>query len=258
MPIYAIGDIHGQRAMLEDMLARIDRDGGRDARVVFLGDYVDRGPDSKGVVQVFLDGLAAGRDWHFVKGNHDSMFERFVEDGTADDAQIRSGKYYLHPNLGGQATLASYLDVAGRFDLTEARLRDNDMARIPDALMAEIMAATRDAMPEAHRAFFRGLKLSHEEAGKIFVHAGLRPGLPLRLQSEDDLLWIRDEFLRHKGDFGGFVVHGHTPVDAPDLRINRLNLDTGAGYGQPLTGAVFDAGAVFMLGPSGRIRLGAA
>lgn len=255
MPVYAVGDIHGQRAMLEDTLARIDRDGGQRSRVVFLGDYVDRGPDSRGVVQIFLDGLEAGRDWVFIMGNHDRLLERFVEEGVVDDERIRSGKYYFHPSLGGHTTLQSYFDLAGRFGLTEDRLRGLGMDRMSDALITDVIVAAREAMPESHRDFFRGLKLSHEEHGRIYVHAGLRPGLPLRLQSEDDLLWIRDEFLEHQGDFGGFVVHGHTPVDWPELRHNRLNLDTGAGHGRFLTAAVFDEDGIFALAEEGRVRL---
>ncbi len=254
--IYAIGDIHGQKAMLDDILERVERDGG--GRVIFLGDYVDRGPDSKGVIETFVQGQAEGRDWIFVKGNHDRMFERFLDNGETADAQIKSDKGWLHPRLGGDTTVGSYMDLPG---FLRARgggmstLEPYGFAPVADAFMAELMAQARAAVPASHLAFLNGLKLYHEEPGLLFVHAGVRPGLPLGFQQEDDLLWIRDEFLNDRRGHGALVVHGHTPVPEPDLRINRLNLDTGAGYGDPLSVAVFESDEISVLTGSGRVRL---
>ena len=108
MRIYAIGDIHGQREMLDEQIARIDRDGGAEDRLVFLGDLVDRGPDSRGVIDTILDGLDAGRRWRAIRGNHDAMFHDFVTDGTVQNANVASGLPWPHRRLGGLATLASY------------------------------------------------------------------------------------------------------------------------------------------------------
>ncbi|SMX39287.1 metallophosphoesterase family protein [Maliponia aquimaris] len=235
--IYAIGDIHGQKAMLEDALARVDRDGG--GRVVFLGDYVDRGPDSAGVIDLLCSGIDAGQDWVCLKGNHDRMFEWFVVPPTPRvDPYLLVGYHWFHPNIGGIQTAESY-GVAVPKQVRQKTLADD----------------LRAAVPERHVHFLQDLKLSHREGGVFFVHAGVRPQVLLDQQDEEDLLWIRQDFHRYTGDFGAFIVHGHTPVDAPDLHPNRLNLDTGAGYGDPLSVAVFEGQEISILGPSGRVRL---
>lgn len=255
MSLYAIGDIHGQLGQLEEALARIDRDGGSGAPVVFLGDYVDRGAQSRAVIETFLTGLAAGRDWSFVKGNHDRMFERFLDTGRLGDRQIKSGKLYIHPNIGGITTLQSYFDLAGRFGLEAESAARMGVEGLPDALLAEVIAAARAAVPESHRAFLRDLPLYLDRGRYLFVHAGIRPGLPMGFQNEDDLLWIRHEFHSDTRDHGALVVHGHTVVDWPELHGNRLNIDTGAGYGRELVPVVLEEGAVFALTAQGRQRL---
>ncbi|WP_425072376.1 metallophosphoesterase [Sagittula sp. S175] len=237
--IYAVGDIHGQREMLDAALKRIDNDGGGDARIVFLGDYVDRGPDSAGVIGRLADGLAGGRNWVCLKGNHDRLFEWFVAPPKPrNDPHLIIGYDWTHPNIGGRETMASY------------------GVEVPDRIRSEHLAdQLRAAVPADHLAFLQGLAINHREAGKFFVHAGVRPGVALEAQAEDDMVWIRQEFLEDDTDHGAFVVHGHSPVDAPDLRANRLNLDTGAGYGRPLTVAVFEGETIFALETSGRVRL---
>lgn len=235
-PVYAIGDIHGQKTMLEDALARIEADGGPDARVVFLGDYVDRGPDSRGVLDTLVAGQEAGRNWVFLKGNHDRLFEWFIAPpGPRTDPHLLVGYHWFHPRLGGTDTALSY------------------GVTLPDKVrQKELAAELRAAVPHAHLEFLRGLHLSHGAAGKIFVHAGLRPGVALADQDEDDLLWIREPFLDDPRDHGALVVHGHTALDDPAHHGNRVNLDSGAGYGRPLTAAVFDTDGVFVLEPTGR------
>lgn len=255
MPLYAIGDIHGQLGQLEQALDRIARDGGADAPVVFLGDFVDRGADSRAVIETFLAGLAGGRDWSFVKGNHDRMFERFLTEGILSDAQIKSGKLYLHPNLGGAATLQSYFDLAGAFGIDDATAARFGVEGVPGDILPDLIAAARAAVPESHRAFLRDLPLWLDRGPQIFVHAGIRPGLPMGYQQEEDLLWIRHEFHRDTRDHGALIVHGHTPVDWPELHLNRLNLDTGAGYGRELVPVVFDGDGIFALTARGRARL---
>ena len=237
--LYAIGDIHGQLGMLETALAQIDADGGRNARVVFLGDYVDRGPDSKGVIDTLVRGLADGRDWVCLKGNHDRFFEWYVDpDGPRFDPHLLVGYHWFHPAIGGTETIASY-DV-----YLPDRIRKTDLAELLHA-----------AVPDTHKAFLRGLKTAHHQDGRFFAHAGIRPGVPLDQQAENDLLWIRQEFHSDKRDHGALVVHGHTPVDTPERYANRINLDTGAGYGRPLTVAGFEGEDVFILTANGRQHL---
>ena len=238
---YAIGDIHGQRSMLEDMLANIERDAdsaGQYARIVFLGDYVDRGPDSAGVLALLAQGVADGRDWIMLKGNHDRMMGWFLKEEPRHDPHLLVGYHWLHERIGGTNTLASYGVELGE----RRRLRD-------------VANETRAAVPASHVDLLRGLKLQYREPGKFFCHAGVRPGVPLDDQVENDLLWIRQEFLIDPRDHGALVVHGHTPVDTPDLHRNRLNLDTGAGYGKPLSAVVFDDDKVFAINAMGRVQL---
>lgn len=235
-PIYAVGDIHGQKTMLEDALARIDRDGG--GRVVFLGDYTDRGPDSSGVVELLRNGLNEGRDWIALKGNHDRMFEMFLRDHPANDDRLLVGYHWLHERIGGIETLASYgVDVP-------------DGARI-----YQVHSAARDAVPCDHLAFLAGLPSYHLENGLLFVHAGIRPGVPLEQQCEHDLIWIRHEFLDDPYPHPWLVVHGHTPGRTAEHFGNRINLDAGAGFGRPLATAVFEGQDCWLLTERGRVPL---
>lgn len=234
-PIYAIGDSHGHLDQLQEQIALIEADGGKDARIVFLGDYVDRGPDSRGVIEHLAQGLEVGRNWICLKGNHDRMFEWFLEDVPRHDPHLLVGYHWLHDRLGGAATLASYgVDVPDRI-----RLED---------LHAEVKAA----VPQGHIEFLRALKPYHQEPGLLFVHAGLRPGVALEDQSENDLVWIRDGFLDHDGNYPWLVVHGHTALDQPVHFGNRVDLDGGAAYGRALRAAVFDGTNVQLLSAAGR------
>lgn len=237
MTIYAIGDIHGDLAQLDTALERIAADGGSDAKLVVLGDLVDRGADSRGVIDTLLQGIGAGRDWTVIRGNHDRMFLNFLETGVVDDANIKSGVPWTHQRLGGPATLASYGVV---FD---------------DRPLADIQAEAAQAVPPAHLEFLHTQPLHHQAGELLFVHAGIRPGVALSDQVENDLIWIRDGFLDDARRHPWLVVHGHTALDAPAHMGNRVNLDSGAGYGRPLTTAVFEDGAVWTLGPNGRVPL---
>lgn len=237
-PIYAVGDIHGQLGMLDDALARIEADGGAGAQVVFLGDYVDRGPDSAGVIARLADGIDAGRDWVCLLGNHDRMFRWFMADPPRTDPYLMVGWDWFHPRLGGADTLASY----------GARPMENER-------VFRLHRRARAAVPERHLAFLDGLQTRHERDGVLFVHAGIRPGVPLEAQTEEDLIWIRDEFHDHAGPYPWLVVHGHTPVAQATHYGNRINLDTGAGYGNPLSVAVFEGRDAFLLTPQGRVAL---
>lgn len=242
MRIYAVGDIHGQYEMLLEAHDRIEADrartGDRDAQVVHLGDLTDRGPDSNAVISHLIEGIENGAPWVVIRGNHDKMFADFLRGGRYADHRLRIGLDWLNPQLGGDATLASY-------GVEQSLLRRK----------SRIQADAAEAVPEKHVAFLESLPLYYETPDLVFVHAGIRPGLPLRDQIEEDLIWIRDEFLYDTRDHGKLIVHGHTPVQAPMHCGNRVNLDTGAGFGRALTAAVFEGRRVWILNANGRIPL---
>ena len=256
MTIYAVGDIHGQRAQLERALALIEADGGPDASIIFLGDYTDRGPDSRGVLDRLIAGRDAGRPWRFVRGNHDRMFLNFLTSGEQHDSNIKSGLSWMNRRLGGPSTLASYglggaplflhernggRETLASYEIDGASLSDMELAQ-----------AARRAVPEAHVQFLSTLPLYIEEDALLFVHAGIRPGVPLAKQVEDDLIWIRDGWLDNTEDHGAMIVHGHTALDAPVHFGNRIDLDGGAGYGRPLVPAVLNDGSWYVLKDDGR------
>ena len=229
--IYAIGDIHGQYDMLNEALMLVDSDGGSDAHIVFVGDYIDRGPDSKKVINTLIEGKKAGRNWTILRGNHDRMFCRFINDGVEHDDMILSGKGWLHPVIGGQVTLESYnVDINSDTLLNDARA----------------------AVPKDHIAFLMSRPLWFEKDDKIFVHAGIRPSIPITEQIEDDLIWIREDFLNYTGDHGKLIVHGHTAMPHPLRYSNRVNLDGGAGFGRPLQPVVFEGNNCWILTADGR------
>ncbi len=240
MRVYAIGDIHGQLEMLEGAHERIARDkercGDPDAMVVHLGDLNDRGPDTAGVLQFLVDGLAAGEPWRAVLGNHDLMMRDFLEAEGPDDPRFEKAGWWLQSALGGAQTLASY-GVHDTFDVVAAQ------------------AAFRESVPDSHKALLAELEQYIETEDLILVHAGIRPGVPLSEQIQDDLIWIRDPFLWDRRDHGRLVVHGHTPVEKPLHAGNRVDLDTGAGFYRPLTAAVFEGRKCFILEEDGRREL---
>ncbi len=242
MRIYAIGDIHGQLSMLRAAHARIEADRARhrdaDASVVHLGDFVDRGPDSRGVLDFLIEGRNEGRPWVFVRGNHDVMFMDFLSADRNPDDQLRAGLTWLDPRLGGGATLASYGITGGL--LTSRRA---------------LVTAARKAVPDHHREFLSALPRLHATPEVLFVHAGIRPGIPIAQQSDTDLIWIREPFLSDTTDHGPLIVHGHTPVELPLHAGNRIDLDTGAGFGRPLTVAVFEGRDCWVLTEDGRTPL---
>jgi serine/threonine protein phosphatase 1 len=203
---FAIGDIHGCYDELRALLSTCETvAAGRHARFVLIGDYVDRGPDSKKVLDFLIAQQRDGDRFICLLGNHETM----LLDAAHPDRTV-SDVFNWRAN-GGDATLESYgADDANR-------------------------------IPAAHLAWIEALPLHFSDGSRLFVHAGLRPGIPLADQTERDLLWIREPFLSSPDDHGLFVVHGHTPLPTalPDLRKNRLNLDTGACFGGELTAALF-------------------
>ncbi|MFT6222443.1 MAG: serine/threonine protein phosphatase 1 [Paracoccaceae bacterium] len=241
MRVYAIGDIHGQLELLRAAHRRIALDralwGDMDAPVVHLGDFCDRGPDVSGVLDHLIAGADAGAPWVFLRGNHDRMMAYFLCDADRRDP-LRDDLYWLQATIGGRATLASY-----GVDASEGRA------------IADIHAQAVANVPARHRLFLEGLHPSWSVPDVFFCHAGVRPGVALDQQTEDDLVWIREPFLSDRRDHGALVVHGHSPVGQPSLYANRLNIDTGAAYGGPLTVAVIEDGHVWWLSDEGRTQL---
>lgn len=237
-PIYAVGDIHGQHDELLRVLDLIQTDGGPDAEVVFIGDYTDRGPASCDVLDTLIDGLAKGKPWRCLKGNHDRMFSWFMRDYPQHDAYLPVYLYWLHERLGGDTTLASYgIKMTGT---------DRQTA---------VHALAKAAVPQAHVDFLDGLAHSFETDDLFFAHAGIQPGVPLGKQSEHDLLWIRKEFHVDTRNHGKIIIHGHTPVEAATHYGNRINIDAGAGYGRPLAAVVFEGRTCWSLTDQGRVPL---
>lgn len=204
--VYAIGDVHGRRDCLQALHDRIDSD--RRQRMphktteVYVGDYVDRGPESAAVIEALIN-RAQEYPCVFLKGNHEQMFIDVLE-GTIDIAAWR--------DVGGLETIRSY---------------GVDPRRITaDPHLAPLLF--REAVPATHKSFLAALQPMTMLSGYIFVHAGLRPGIAIERQNPLDLMWIREEFTLSNADFGAVVIHGHTPVSEPECLVNRVNLDTGA------------------------------
>lgn len=242
MRTYAIGDIHGHIGPLRAAHARIAEDrrrcGGDDAPVVHIGDLVDRGPDSAGVIAHLAEGIDAGRPWIVLRGNHDRMFTGFLNDHRYHDSGLRPDMGWLHPRLGGVATLASYgVDASA--------------PRPPRDLHAEAVRK----VPARHRALLAAAPLWHLRGEVLFVHAGIYPGVDLRDQTEDDLVWIRTPFLEDTRDHGALVVHGHTALDRATHFGNRVDIDSSMAYGGHLTAVVIEGRRVWELTDTGRAPL---
>jgi len=219
--VYAVGDIHGCSALLDRLHERIAADAApssAEKRIIYLGDYVDRGPDSKGSIERLLHAVPAGLTPVYLKGNHDGALLDFLEN---------SETYRAWRSFGAPATLLSYGVRPPLYDSLEAF----EAARI----------ALSGSIPTEHLQFLRNLELSFVLGDYVFVHAGLRPGIPIARQQEQDLLWIRDEFLSSGTTFEKCVVHGHTPVPTAARLRQRIPVDTGAYATGILTCAVLEA-----------------
>jgi serine/threonine protein phosphatase 1 len=208
--VYAIGDIHGRLDLLQAMHGLIAEDAGgfSGARkaLVYLGDYIDRGMDSKAVIDLLIDAPLVGFEHVYLKGNHEQALLNFM-DGTMLALDWMS--------YGGDATLYSYgVGFKGR-------------RMDPDSHM-ELLKKFHVNLPGHHADFYRGLALTHGEGDYLFAHAGVRPGVPLGEQTATDILWIRNEFLDCDEDFGKVIVHGHSIMPEPEVKTNRIGIDTGA------------------------------
>ena len=196
--IFAIGDIHGCYDRLKTLMDKIPIDLSRDT-LVFIGDYIDRGPNSVEVVEYLMKLKKRVPEVIFLKGNHEDMLDKFI---TGADRFT----YLLN---GGQQTLDSYLTKPVQSDFYP--------------------------IPPDHMDFFKSLRLFYETEEFIFVHAGLRPRVPLESQKPQDMLWIRDKFISTRYDYGKRVIFGHTPLKKPLVEPNKIGIDTGAVYGNALT-----------------------
>lgn len=212
--LYAVGDIHGNLDLLERLLRLIAEDAhshpARRLRLIFLGDYVDRGAQSAQTIDRLLagpprSGPLAGAEWVCLRGNHEELFRQFLDGDPIGRLWSRSG---------GMETARSYLGAAWDPALTE----DQDALR----------HALVQAVPPAHRAFLDQLALLHQVGGYAFAHAGIRPGIALDRQTGDDLMWIRADFLHDTRPHPALVVHGHTISAEPQVLANRIGIDTGA------------------------------
>jgi serine/threonine protein phosphatase 1 len=219
--VYAIGDVHGRADLLSELFTRIDDDLRSrphvDSIQVFLGDYIDRGPNSREVIDLLIE-RQRSHQTKFLKGNHEDCVLRLL----TDPAVFSEWKM-----IGGLSTVLSYgVTPSGHHDPQSHSRIVTDLAH---------------AIPDSHHRFFQSLALSFTVGDFFFAHAGVRPGIPLTAQSPRDLLWIREDFLLHEEDFGKVVVHGHTPAREPDIRRNRINIDTGAYATGRLTCLVLEA-----------------
>ncbi|MHA1112880.1 MAG: metallophosphoesterase [Alphaproteobacteria bacterium] len=223
--VYAVGDIHGRADLLDELHRMIAEDaaGVAAARrvVVYLGDYIDRGFESRRVLDILIDAPLDGFEAVHLLGNHEQALLDFLAD-------VGTGPAWM--SFGGDATLVSYavglpakLDRRSRLEVARADLKRR--------------------LPDAHLDFLRNLALYHVEGDYLFVHAGIRPGVALEKQSREDMIWIRDAFLNSSVDHGRIVVHGHTihpDLGAPDMQTNRIGIDTGAYASGRLTCLVLD------------------
>ncbi len=223
MRVYAVGDIHGRRDLLEDLISVIKedashRDPSTKVKVIFLGDYVDRGMDSRGVIDLLLSRPFPDFETVFLKGNH----EQAVIDFLREPKFGGTWKYY-----GGLETLHSY-------GVTGPTVSDE-----PDVFEAAAVEFAH-ALPNAHLDFLSNLPVSAVVGDYFLVHAGVRPGISIERQSAEDMLWIRDSFLNSREDFGKVIVHGHTPTEEPVIAPNRIGIDTGAYMTGVLTALVLE------------------
>ena len=232
--VYAIGDIHGRADLLTAMHELVVEDAaeltpGTDRILVYMGDYVDRGVESRQVIDLLLDDPLPAFQTVYLLGNHDAWLLSFLV-----DAQI--GPTWLR--YGGDVTLHSYgVPLA--------------MPGDEDGYYEGLQSALRARLPRDHVDFLRNLELSFESGDYLFVHAGVRPGVSLEQQAAEDLLWIREPFLSSTREFGKIVVHGHTVESEPIVRSNRIGIDTGACWTGCLTCLVLEEGSYRFLSTGG-------
>ncbi len=235
---YGIGDIHGRLDELLRLMDRVEREICNDPDtlypiLVFLGDYGDRGPQTKEVIAYLLHDLPSVGETRFLRGNHDEAINRLLDSGLSDSTKEWAWRTWTPPSAGGEATLRSY----------GVRLRKSDfpLHNLPKARLLNLCAELHDKMPPSHRAFFWQTEPYVVRGGSIFVHAGVRPDTPYYNQYGDSLYNIREDFLTYRGDFHGkTVIYGHTASRSgmPHVDINKIGVDAGCSFNDGRLAAV--------------------
>lgn len=214
--VYAIGDIHGRADLLKNLLVLIEEDGHHfpdDHKwLIFLGDYIDRGDDAWGVIELLLHLHLKGFSPIYLLGNHEDMMLAFLQD------EKMGFQWLLN---AGTTTLQSYFGET--------------LVEEPHYSLVALQTALKKALPETHLLFLQNLALNFLVGEYYFVHAGIQPGTPLHQQTKYDQIWIREPFLSSNDDFGCVVVHGHTMSFDPVVKHNRIGIDTGAVHTGVLT-----------------------
>jgi serine/threonine protein phosphatase 1 len=228
--LYAVGDIHGRRDLLDQLMELIREDAdklpeGIKPQIIFLGDYIDRGLKSRDVIDFFTSGGADRFDPIYLMGNHEEALLRFLQEASFGNQWAR---------YGGAETLYSYGLAPPN---QRASLNSHEEMSAARDAWSRVWSEFRSRLPAEHLAFFQSLKPYHIAGDYLFVHAGLRPGVELDQQSIRDMLWIREEFLDDRAHFPQMVVHGHTPMDSVHRDARRIGLDTGAFLTGRLTAA---------------------
>jgi len=206
--IYCIGDIHGRLDLLLQLHQRVVQDAEdseADKTLIYLGDYIDRGEHTREVIELLLEGSPEGFNTVHLLGNHEQTLLDFLQHPAAVGSWL---------TFGGRATLHSY-GVAVRPGYSRPDLHD-----LRDELA--------DRLPPSHQQFYQGLKVMHQAGSYCFVHAGVRPGISLQEQRNEDLLWIREDFTRSTATHEHIVVHGHSINPEVEFLPNRIGIDTGA------------------------------
>jgi serine/threonine protein phosphatase 1 len=224
MRVYAIGDVHGRNDLLHNLLKQIEADdlarGAADTHIIFLGDLMDRGPDSAGVIETAMALRDAGRKVRFLMGNHEEVFLRACRE---NDPKIT--RFFIR--IGGEETVFSY-------PITRAEYMALDMSELSERLGSLV--------PARHLEFIEGFEDQITIGDYAFVHAGVRPGVPLAEQKPKDLRWIREDFVEHRGDLEKVIIYGHTIYDKVEERGSRIGIDTGAYASAELTAIGLEGG----------------
>lgn len=227
MRIYAVGDIHGRLDLLQQVMRLINedrQDTTYTCQIIFLGDYIDRGLNSRGVIDFLLTQHSA--DHIFLRGNHEQVMQRVLQDYDTDLA-------------------ANWMRFGGREAVLSYGVKPPMLPSL--ANIKTMIDQLRAAVPAAHAEFLTALRNSHTVGDYYFCHAGVRPGIPLEAQNENDLMWIRADFMPHTGTYEKMVVHGHTITDTVDVQPNRIGIDTGAYATGQLTALVLEGSQQWIL-----------
>jgi serine/threonine protein phosphatase 1 len=226
--VYAIGDIHGRLDLLDGLLFRIEADqrvrGSAETQIIFLGDLVDRGPHSAGVVQRCLELQRSGRAVRFLMGNHEEVFLKALA------GSVEALRFFVR--IGGRATILSYGVAEAEYDTLD---------------FADLGRRLAELVPAEHIDFLKGFEDQIRIGDYLFVHAGIRPNVALDAQAGGDLRWIRSDFLDFRGSHEAIVVHGHTITEDVEERANRIGIDTGAFASGRLTALGLEGGERWFL-----------